>query len=288
MRYLVGLSPDDAGREALRLALALSRSAKASVVGCLIVPGGWDHPSLAKIDAEYLDFLHRQANQALEGFRKELPKGANVELVARSAPSVSAGLLATASDICADGVILGSSRAACLGRFFEGSAGQTLMSEARLPLFCAPRGYEGGGVKRLTCAVASSSPALVRRAVELAQVFGADLPVATFVVRDKQMVPTGAGYDAEALVEAEFIHQAKARYEEIKLAVGPGLTADLSVGDGRTWETALASLDWTADDLLILGSSAMGPITRIFLGSNGARILHAAQVPVVVLPREAD
>ena len=37
--------------------------------------------------------------------------------------------------------------------------------------------------------------------------------------------------------------------------------------------------------MLVVGSSSIGPIARVFLGSRSAKIVQHAPVPVVVVPR---
>ena len=43
--------------------------------------------------------------------------------------------------------------------------------------------------------------------------------------------------------------------------------------------------------MIAVGSSSLGPLLRVFLGSNAAKIVHNAPVPCIVLPgrrAEAD
>ena len=57
---------------------------------------------------------------------------------------------------------------------------------------------------------------------------------------------------------------------------------------GHDWEDALDSLGWEEAELLVIGSSRLGPVARVFLGSNSAKIVRSSPVPVVVVPRGAD
>jgi APA family basic amino acid/polyamine antiporter len=49
----------------------------------------------------------------------------------------------------------------------------------------------------------------------------------------------------------------------------------------------LADVEWTAGDVLVVGSSTAGPLERVFLGSRASKIVRNAPVPVVALPRRA-
>jgi nucleotide-binding universal stress UspA family protein len=40
--------------------------------------------------------------------------------------------------------------------------------------------------------------------------------------------------------------------------------------------------------VLVVGSSRLGPVARVFLGSNSTKIIRSSPVPVLVIPRGAD
>jgi len=293
MKYLVGFSPDQGGREALALATVLARSTGGSIVVCTVIPETWGHPSPARVDAEYAGFLNQNARKALARAKAALPTDIEAEFVSRSAGSAREGLLHTAQDLGVDGIVLGSARAAALGRFAEGSVTTEVLHSATLPIIVAPRGYAprpGSVVRRVTCAISGSetSAALAARAGDLAQAYGVPLRLATIIVRDKQMYPTGAGYDAENLVSNQYRRQA----QEVQAAITADWTSPVelssAVGDGPTWKAALDKLGWENTELLVVGSSSLGPILRVFLGSNSGKIARNAPVPCVVMPRSHE
>ena len=59
-------------------------------------------------------------------------------------------------------------------------------------------------------------------------------------------------------------------------------------GDGRSWKEAVGALDWTGCELLVIGSSRLGPLLRVFVGSNSGKILRHAPVPRMIVPRLAE
>ena len=59
------------------------------------------------------------------------------------------------------------------------------------------------------------------------------------------------------------------------------------IGHGRNWDEALEDVDWAPGDVLVVGSSAIGPLARVFLGSRASKIVRHSPVPVVVVPRGA-
>jgi nucleotide-binding universal stress UspA family protein len=66
------------------------------------------------------------------------------------------------------------------------------------------------------------------------------------------------------------------------LPATPPVTA--AVADGKDWKTAFASIPWKDGEMVAIGSSSIGPLLRVFLGSNAAKIVHYAPVPCLILP----
>jgi nucleotide-binding universal stress UspA family protein len=56
------------------------------------------------------------------------------------------------------------------------------------------------------------------------------------------------------------------------------------VTTGNGWDEALDAADWQDSDLLAIGTSPVGGIACVFLGSRGSKILRHSPVPVLVLP----
>jgi nucleotide-binding universal stress UspA family protein len=70
-------------------------------------------------------------------------------------------------------------------------------------------------------------------------------------------------------------------------SVGEGIVGDdmpCVIATGSGWDVSVTSIDWQAGELLALGSSAVGPLARVFLGSRAGKLIRASPVPVLVLP----
>jgi len=50
------------------------------------------------------------------------------------------------------------------------------------------------------------------------------------------------------------------------------------------WGEAIDAADWLEGDLLGIGTSPVGGIARVFLGSHVSKILRHSPVPFLVLP----
>jgi nucleotide-binding universal stress UspA family protein len=62
-------------------------------------------------------------------------------------------------------------------------------------------------------------------------------------------------------------------------------STESAIGYGRDWRDAIDHIGWTEGDLLLVGSSSVGPLARVFLGSRASKIVRNSPLPVVVLPR---
>ena len=290
MRYLVALTPLG-GRDALSLGRMLARTGDVDLTVCVVVPQAWDYPSPARVDAEYAAFLNRYAEDAMAEAREFLDDTVRAEYTSTSASSATEGLIATATESGAALVALGSARHGPLGRFTVGGIANEMLHASPVPVALAPRGYRpspGARMSRLTCAFSGStqSRSAFDAAVQLSTRHGVPLRLATFVVRDRQMYPSQVGYDAERLVAEQWREQAREAQEQA-LATLPD-AVEATIVDGRDWEDALDALPWEEGEMLVVGSSRLGPVARVFLGSNSTKIVRSSPVPVIVIPSRAD
>jgi nucleotide-binding universal stress UspA family protein len=293
VRYLVGLSADRGGQDALSLGRMLARTGDVTLTVCVILPERWGHPSLARVDAEYAAFLEEYAREVISEAREVLAETARTEYVTRPARSATEGLIATATEMDASLIVLGSARHGPLGRFTIGSVTNELLHSAPLPVVLTPRGHRPsseGRLRRVTCAFAGStrSRTAFDAAVQLARRHDVPLRLTTLVVRDRQMYPSQVGYDAERLVEEQWRAQAREAQEEALSQIPDDVEVEAGVLGGRDWEDALDSLGWEEGEVLVVGSSRLGPVARLFLGSNSSKIVRSSPVPVLVIPRGAD
>lgn len=293
MTLVVGYAPDERGNAALHLGAMLARSAGDELVVGSVVPAPWV-PGMARIDTEYRQELDRGADRALELARSNLPEGITASFVRHSARSAPAGLLELAERYEARMIVLGSSSAGMFGHVALGSVTDRLVHSSTVTLALAPRGFRAAPdarVSRVTVAYGGSSGAedLVVAAASVAAQVGATMRIASFAVWSPPAYTTALGTDAEDLVLQEWVASVRETAREAlaqvqELAESPG-DVELVIGSGPRWADALEDIGWADGDVLVVGSSELGPVAQVFLGSRATKILRHSPVPVVVVPR---
>jgi nucleotide-binding universal stress UspA family protein len=292
MNYLVALTALG-GRDALSLGRMLARTSDVTLTVCVVIPQTWDHPSLARVDAEYAAFLNRYAEEAIAEAREFLGNTVRAEYTSTSASSATEGLITTATEAGAALIALGSARHGPLGRFTLGGITGEMLHVSPVPVALAPRGYRPSSdarLRRITSAFSGStqSRSAFDAAVQLSRQHAVPLRLTTFVVHDRQMYPSQVGYDAERLVAEQWRAQALEAQEKALATLPDDVAVEAGVVSSRDWEDALDGLPWEEGEVLVVGSSRLGPVARVFLGSSSTKIIRSSPVPVVVIPRGAD
>ena len=292
MTVVVGYIPHRGGRGALDLGLQLAHARAEPMAVVTVVPRQWTTPSLARIDAEYAEYARQVGEEAEKQARDYLTDtSVSVATSYRATPgrSVSSALVAAVEELGASTLVIGSSADGPEGRIVFGATADKLLHSSPVPLAIGPRGYRSvaaAGFTRLTCAF-SDNPAsarVVARAGELAEQLGAPLRVASFGVRNATMYPPEVGLTAEDSVLDSWAAQATAAQRQL---VDDGIVAadvPCVIGTGAGWVESVGSVEWQRDELLAVGSSGVGPLARVFLGSRAGKLIRASPVPVLVLP----
>lgn len=288
MTMIVGYAPDERGKAALHLASMLARSAGDELVVCTVVPAPW-MPGMARVDAEYREYLDQVADEALGRAKAALPDGVQARYVRHSARSAPAGLLELAEQHDASMIVLGSSSAGVFGHIALGSVSARLLHSSPYPVALATRGFRtrpDARVSRVTAAYGGTRGAdnLVLAAATVAGRVGAAVRIASFAVWTRPPYSTRLGTDSEDLVLQDWTETVQKAAREI-----PDLpdTAETVIGRGTDWAEAIEDIGWAEGDVLVVGSSELAPVARVFLGSRATKIIRHSPVPVVVVPREA-
>jgi nucleotide-binding universal stress UspA family protein len=292
MTMIVGCAPDERGRAALQLATMLARSSGDDLVVTVVLPAPWI-PGMARIDAEYQQHLDADADRSLERARAEIGDEVPARFVRHSARSAAVGLLELAEEHDARLVVLGSSSAGALGHVVFGSVTDRLLHSSPVPLALAPRGYRcrpAAEVDRVTVAYGGGkAESIVVAAAAIAGRLKASMRIATFAVWSRPAYTSTLGTEPEDLVLQEWTSTLEEAVGEVLKRV-EGLAEvpvdiETVVGHGHSWADALDDVVWDDHDVLVVGSSELGPVSRVFIGSRASKIVRHSPVPVIVLPR---
>lgn len=292
MTIVVGQALDTRDRGALALGEVLARSLTTDLVLCGVLQHRWTGTTSAHATAQ-----REAASAFLAAARSHLPDDVPARDDVRLARSVPPALHDAAIEHAASALVLGSSEDAVRGRIAVGSVADRVLHSSPVPVAIAPRGFTVAGqgrLARVTVAVDSgpSSTEVLAAGARIAHDAGAALRMVTFAIRRKTMFPPEMGFDIEDSVldawreQAELGQQRAAADLARRGDADRRATVDESVVvSGPSWEHAVADLDWQAGDVLVMGSSSESALTKVFLGSTATKLLRAAPVPVIVLPR---
>jgi nucleotide-binding universal stress UspA family protein len=292
MTIVVGYIPHRGGRGALDLGLQLAHARGETMAVVTVIPRQWQTPSMARIDAEYAEYA-RQVGEEAEQQARDYLRDTSVEVEttyrATTGRSVSSALVETAQELGGSTLVIGSSADSPEGRIVTGATAEKLLHSAHVPLAISPRGYQSvaaAGFTRLTCAFSDSESSVrtVAHAAELAKQLGVPMRVASFGVRHATMYPPEVGLTAEDSVLDSWADQAADAQRRLVADGVIDAAVPCVIGTGSGWVESVGSIDWQRDELLAIGSSAAGPLARVFLGSRAAKLIRAAPVPVVMLP----
>jgi nucleotide-binding universal stress UspA family protein len=288
----VGYLAGKGGRSPLYLAVEAAKTLKTSLTVVTVVPRPWITPSLARIDTEYAQYAEQLAANSAKQAQEcidSIADGVEVNYHKVAHRSASGGLLEAVEELKSEVLVLGSAADGKLGQVVVGSTADRLLHSSPVPMAISTRGYRGskaGGLTRITAAYPGTPETLhvVERVAALAERLSVPMRVVTFAVRGRSMYPPEVGLRAEDSILEVLAAQARETLAQLKADGVIGKDVELQVATGNGWDEALDAADWQDGDLLAIGTSPVGGIARVFLGSRGSKILRHSPVPVLVLP----
>ena len=289
MTILVGYPLKRRARAVLSLAGMLARTSGEDLVVCTVIPAPW-MPGLSRADQGYRAYIDELVDTAMAQAREDMPSDVSAEFTTTLTRSAPSGLLEAAKKYDTSVIVVGSSDAGQFGYISLSSVADRLLHSSPLPVAVANRGFRaaGGKIKRITLSFTGGkhSSLLLVAARTMAAQYGCQLRLASFAV--ELSPPETARFRAEgAAVVAEWTENIYAAAEKALTPDGqpPAAQPEIVIGHGRDWEEAFESVEWQDGDVLVIGSSDSGPVARVFLGSQAAKIIRHSPVPVVVVPR---
>ncbi|MGN8025021.1 universal stress protein [Microbacterium sp. 22242] len=298
MSLLVGVDPARRSSSALTLGAQLANSLGTDLVVAAVVSGSWPHPHARGADHEWRAHNRDAADLVLDHAASVLGGQVEARFVTHDASSARRGILELVDELDPELLLVGSAAGGERGRVALGAVSEALLHASPVPVALAPAGYRApldSRVARVTVGYGGSDAAhdLVRSAAPLAARAHADLRVASFAVRPESEfgILAGAGGRAEDPVLREWSRSISAHVaqliDDIETLTPRPTIEDAVIGVGESWADAVQDIGWEDGDLLVLGSSSLNPLTRVFLGTRATKIVRSATVPVVVVPRAA-
>ncbi|MFT3860019.1 universal stress protein [Micropruina sp.] len=291
MTYLVGYSPHKEDSCALALACQFARSESAAVLAVTVVPRGWETVAGSATDGDFEQWAAEEgeASAAEAAGRLAAYPDVTSSAVWVTGRSVPAAILDQAATLEASLIVVGSGIDGPEGRLTVTSKTDRLLHSSQVPVAIAPRGYQpadGSKVTRVTLAFRDDDATwkLLDDVAEICARIGAELRLLTVALKQRLMVSSGVRRNEE-LVYANLLDQvAAAQSEAVQHLAGKGVSATAVVARGSSWPEALASVEFSDGDVLVVGSSRTHPLANVFLGSSAAKILRNSTVPVIVVP----
>jgi nucleotide-binding universal stress UspA family protein len=298
---LVGFQPDRRGADALALGTVLLRGG-GGLDGVLTVanvrPPGWRSHTKARVDAEWEAYLNERARATLDRAREQLAASGRPELagvatylvgIARGSGRGLAGLARTAQ---ADVIVIGSAPGGPRNGISIGSTADQLLHGSPVPVMLAPKAYAGrrlDSFDRITVAYLRSPRCddAVALAAQVAAQSGVRLRLLTVVVGPRARGRV-ARLAKEQLRRMTDDHLADLAAAARAAAAGSALTGQdvrIELVRGSGVAKAIMSADWSPGELLVIASSGVGPLRKVFMGDMALKILRAVPCPAIVLPR---
>ncbi|MDO4928189.1 MAG: universal stress protein [Corynebacterium sp.] len=298
LKILVHWAPGDQGEDALTAAAWLGRTTNIQLQCITTLLRPWAAPKVSKIGKKYKKWFKKEAQACAAALKEALqehgiPPEAWHEEVSLFADGTNGAQLISeaAQTFGADMILLGSHDSAYKGRLFANSTADALLHSSTCPVALTPRNpkLSKKGVTRVNFAMLEPelNPATVQQAAHIAAQWNAPLRLVA-------LSPTGFGEppfsDSLQLPENlalewrenTFAHLDRCR-DQIQTHL-PQVQVETEIGFGSGWDGALDAIKWKKGDLLCLGSSPIGALERVFIGSQTSEILPHVRVPVFMIP----
>jgi nucleotide-binding universal stress UspA family protein len=295
-RILVPVDFSEASQHALNYALHLAEAFDSELLLLHVInPFFPSHPSLL------MPSIEEKTKQELDRDLAELIPERYRERISVEVQTVSGEtedeIERVARELSTDMVVMGSHGRRRFKRWFIGSVTEHLLRRLPIPVLTVSRLEEDVepplGVplrfKRITCPTdfSDSHEVGLPVAAELARRFKATLEI-VHVVEHLHRSPTSPPYTEEELAKERqsLIDWADRNLDEVLAQVD---TDDIeivkTVLEGRASQVLLDHLGESRADLVVMTLHGMGFLERALLGATAERIVRAAPIPVLSIPR---
>lgn len=278
MKFTVGYTADQRGREVVRLAQFLAQGTKTELDLVMVAPQPSALQSALPGEVDYQNVVSQQINEWAGEVLASLPEDTDAQVVVVGARSEAQGLLRVSIDTDSAVIVVGADARGLKDRFTIGSTANALLHASQVPVAMAPHGFSGHGeMTRVSAFVGAlkGARAVVDTAAATAGRRGIPLRLISLLPVDSRKQTTA---DIEA---------ARRRSDELLRSLVEPLNVETETvsATGKDIEDAVESLDWQPTEIAIVGSSRLATRGKLFMGSTAHRILRELPVPLVAVPR---
>ncbi|GAA1845031.1 universal stress protein [Brevibacterium marinum] len=284
MRYVVGITMDKRGRDAVSLALTLAQSTLTSHPVELdlvhVIRGVPPEQAVSKPEREFQKLCLEEAQQWMAKTHDLIPKTIHSTTSVHFSDSMATGLIDKATERPCDLIVVGAASHGPLRRFTVGSVANALLHSSPVSVALAPSGYlPPSRLTRLTCALGMRPGAEVALNVATQSSVLHDVPL-----RLISLIAFDARSGAAETTDAASDH-AKKLLVRASQSVDNATEVMVDVAHGRSIESAIDTLTWDEGEIVLIGSNRLARRQSIFLGTTANKMLRSLPVPMVVVPR---
>lgn len=281
-RIVIGYVATPTAAHVLAVGVQLARSIGAAVDIVMMLPDVV-RGAVVPPDAGYESMVQEQASSWLAEAEAAVPVDVEHRTHVRYADSFAEGLVAAAHEFGAGHIVVGTASDSLLGDFGIGSVANDLLhsSDVAVVLVTADRPEQPAPLSRVTLAIGARPGAdnVLVEAAALADAAGVPLRLVSLYALD---LPGRLG---EGMIERETALHLDRVLEKVQRVFPDTELADIEVLRGRNVGAAVKSLDWRADEVVVVGSSRLASPRRLFFGTTAAKLRREIPVPMIVVPR---
>ena len=207
-------------------------------------------------------------------------------------------ILALASEIGADLIVIGTHGRSGFERFLLGSVAEKVLRKAACPVLTVPRATADAVpatpvlFKEILCPIDFSESSLqaLRYAVSIAEEADARLTVLHVLTHDDEAIDAPDAVEYEGMTVADYRDRREQDVRAKLEAVLPNdvreyCTVEPLVIEGKPWREILRVAAERRSELIVIGVQGRGAVDLLFFGSNTQHVVREATCPVLTLRR---
>jgi len=293
-RILCPVDFSETSQHALDRAAAIARWYQATLTLLFVFP------NLPVMDLPPLELEDAERNRLLVELRRmadRLPSGITLDCRVREGASIHDEIVAQATAIHADLLVLGTHGRSGFQRLFLGSVAEKVIRKAACPtLVVPPRAPDlaadaGAEFGRILCPVDFSESSLDALALAISMAEEADARLTLLHVvewpRRASDEPTAVDVDFARLHDRALVNARRRLHDLIPEQARTYCTVETTVVEGTAHESIARHASERGCDLIVMGVHGRGAFERLLFGSTTHQVIRAAACPVLIARRQS-